>query len=58
MPLSQFVLMLWVFLMSTVQLGWWAVDMKLLGFIGLAAVVIFVLECVGVLGWRIPGRRV
>lgn len=55
--LSQFVLMLWVFLTTTVQMGWWAVDGKLIGFVGLAAVVIFVLECVGVVGWTLPGRK-
>ncbi len=54
--LSQFVLMLWVFLSATVQLGWWAVDGRLLGFIGLAAVVIFVLESVGVVGWTLRRR--
>jgi NADH:ubiquinone oxidoreductase subunit 3 (subunit A) len=58
MPLSYFVLMLWVFLTSTVQLGWWTVDNRLLGFIGLAAVVIFVLESLSVVTWRVPGRRV
>jgi NADH:ubiquinone oxidoreductase subunit 3 (subunit A) len=58
MPLSYFVLMLWVFLTSTVQLGWWTVDGRLLGFIGLAAVVIFVLESLSVVTWRVPGRRV
>ncbi len=54
--LSQFVLMLWVFLSATVQLGWWAVDGRLMGFIGLAAVVIFVLESVGVVGWTLRRR--
>ncbi len=52
MPLSYFVLMLWVFLVSTVQLGWWAVDGRLIGFIGVAAVIIFVLEQVSVIRWK------
>lgn len=51
MQLSYFVLMLWVFLTTTVQMGWWAVDSKLIGFVGLAAVVIFVLESLGVVAW-------
>lgn len=43
--LSMFVLMIWVFLVATTeQFKWWTVDPRLLGFIGVATVVIFVLE--------------
>ncbi len=57
MSLSQVVLMLWVFLMGTMQLGWWSVDGRLVGFIALAAVAIFVLESINVVSWRVPGRK-
>lgn len=44
MSLSQFVLILFVFLQSAVYLAWFAVDPKLLGLIGMAFVVIALLE--------------
>lgn len=44
MSLSIFVLGLYVFLQSAVYLAWFAVDPKLLGFVGLAFVIILVLE--------------
>ncbi len=45
MNLSTFVLALWVFLVSTsVQLAWFTVDVRLIGFVGLAFVVIALLE--------------
>jgi hypothetical protein len=50
--------MFWVFLTGTVQLAWWAVDGRLLGFIALASVVLFVLESLNIVSWRLPGRKV
>lgn len=57
MPLSYVIAMLWIFLMGTVQLEWWAVDIRLLGFIALAAVAIFALESVNVVRWQVPVRK-
>jgi hypothetical protein len=42
--LSTFILGLFVFLQSAVLLGWFAVDNKLLGFVGMAFVVVLVFE--------------
>lgn len=44
MSLSSFLLALFVFLQSAVYLAWFAVDPKLLGFVGMAFVVVFVIE--------------
>lgn len=44
MNLSLFILGLYVFLQSAVYLAWFAVDPKLLGFIGIAFVVVLILE--------------
>lgn len=44
MSLSLFILALWVFLQSAVTLGWFAVSAGLIGFVGIAFVVIVVLE--------------
>jgi len=57
MNLSYLILMFWVFLMGTAQLAWWAVDNRLLGFVALAAAVIFLLESLSVISWRIPVKR-
>lgn len=46
MSLSLFVLALWVFLQSYVQLGWGTVDAKLLGWVGILFVVVVVVEAV------------
>lgn len=48
MSLSTFVLGLYVFLQSAVYLAWFAVDAKLLGFVGIAFVVILIVEAL----WR------
>lgn len=51
MNLSLFVLGLYVFLQSAVYLAWFNVDPKLLGFIGIAFVIILIIETVlGVAG--------
>lgn len=42
--LSSFLLALFVFLQSAVYLTWFTVDPKLLGFIGIAFVVVFIIE--------------
>lgn len=42
--LSAFLLALYVFLQSAVYLAWFAVDNKLLGLVGMAFVVVFILE--------------
>lgn len=42
--LSSFLLALYVFLQSAVYLVWFAVDPKLLGLVGMAFVVVFILE--------------
>jgi hypothetical protein len=47
-----------LFLTGVTQFGWFTVDVRLLGFVALAAVVIFVLESLGVVTWRLPARRV
>lgn len=57
MSLSTFVLALFVFLQSAVLLGWFAVDAKLIGFVGIAFVVIAVLEGLGTINWSVPLRR-
>lgn len=44
MSLSLFVLGLFVFLQSAVYLAWFSVDPKFLGFVGMAFVVILVIE--------------
>lgn len=46
MSLSTFVLGLWVFLISSRSLEWFAVDQKLIGFVGIAYVVILVIEAI------------
>ena len=43
--LSSFLLALYVFLQSAVYLAWFAVDPKLLGFVGIAFVIVFLIEC-------------
>jgi hypothetical protein len=42
--LSSFLLALYVFLQSAVYLVWFAVDPKLLGFVGIAFVIVFIVE--------------
>ncbi len=44
MNLSMFLLGLYIFLQSAVYLAWFAVDPKLLGFVGIAFVVVLILE--------------
>lgn len=44
MNLSTFILGLFVFLQSAVYLAWFAVDPKLLGFVGIAFVIVVVVE--------------
>lgn len=48
MNLSQFLLGLYVFLQSAVYLTWFTVDPKLLGFVGIAFVVVLLIEAL----WR------
>jgi hypothetical protein len=57
MSLSTFILALFVFLQSAVLLGWFSVDSKLIGFVGIAFVVVLVLESLGTLSWSIPLHR-
>lgn len=44
MPLSMLLLALYVFLQSAVYLAWFAVDNKLLGLVGMAFVVVLLIE--------------
>lgn len=44
MSLSTFILALFVFLQSAVYLTWFAVDPKLLGFVGIAFVIVVTVE--------------
>lgn len=44
MSLSTFILGLYVFLQSAVYLSWFDVDAKLLGFVGIAFVVVLIIE--------------
>lgn len=44
MSLSLFVLALWVFLQSSVSLGWFTVDPKLIGAVGVFFVLVVVFE--------------
>lgn len=55
MSLSSFLLALFVFLQSAVYLAWFTVDPKLLGFVGLAFVVVFIVEVVLVATGRAVG---
>ena len=48
MNLSTFILALFVFLQSAVYLAWFSVDPKLLGFDGIAFVVVLIIEVL----WR------
>lgn len=48
MNLNLFILGLYVFLQSAVYLTWFAVDPKLLGFVGMAFVVVLIIEAL----WR------
>ncbi len=48
MSLSIFILGLYVFLQSAVYLSWFSVDAKLLGFVGIAFVVVLIIEAL----WR------
>lgn len=51
MPISLFVLALWVFLQSATVYNWFSVDTKLVAFIGIVFVVVVVVEAL--LGERI-----
>ena len=42
--LSSFLLALYVFLQSAVYLAWFSVDPKQLGFVGIAFVIVFLIE--------------
>ena len=46
MPFSLFVLALYIFLESSVALGWFAVDPKFIGFVGILFVVVVVFDAV------------
>lgn len=48
MSLSMFILGLYVFLQSSVLLDWFKVDPKLQGFVGMAFVVVLIIEAL----WR------
>lgn len=54
--LSLFILGLYVFLQSAVYLGWFSVDPKLLGFVGVAFVFVLILEALWhpITVWRRP----
>ncbi len=49
MSLSLFVLGLFVFLQSAVYLAWFAVDPKLVGLVGMAFVIILILEALAII---------
>lgn len=54
MSLSTILLALWVFLTATVQqLGWFTLDSKIIGWVGVAFVVVLVLEVLGVLHYNL-----
>lgn len=53
MYLSMFILGLYVFLQSAVSLVWFTVDPKLQGFVGIAFVVVLVIEAF----FAVKGRR-
>lgn len=57
MALSSFILALYIFLQSVVYLGWFSVDSKLIGFVGIAFVVVLILEALGTFNWSVPLRR-
>lgn len=44
MSLSTFILGLYVFLQAAVYLAWFAVDAKLLGFVGITFVIVLLIE--------------
>lgn len=44
MSLSTFILGLFIFLQSAVYLAWFKVDPKLLGFVGIAFVIVLIIE--------------
>lgn len=53
MALSTFILGLFVLLESSVRLGWFAVDPQFLGWVGIAFVVVLILEALrGPTFWR------
>lgn len=59
MSLSSFLLALYVFLQSAVYLTWFTVDPKLLGFVGMAFVVVFIIEVLlGHTGRPIGGYKI
>jgi hypothetical protein len=55
--MAMFILGLYVFLQSVVYLGWFSVDSKLIGFVGIAFVVVLILEALGTFNWSFPLRR-
>lgn len=58
MPLSLFVLALYVLLQSAPAFGWFTVDPKLTAFVGLAFVAAVVIETIlGARGYRWPWTR-
>lgn len=52
--LSLFVLTLWVFLQSGAGLGWFTVDSKLVGIVGMAFVIIVIVETIVGAAGKLP----
>lgn len=58
MSLSQMLLLIWVFLVATVQqLAWFALSSRLIGLIGLAYVIVYLLEVAGIITLNLPLAR-
>lgn len=57
MSLSTLLLTLFVLFQALAYLGWYSVGAKILGVIGLAYVIVLVLELLGVLRLNLPLRR-
>ena len=56
MPLSQLLLLLWVFLLSSTALGWFTVSVLVIGWVGVLYVAIYILEALGVITLNLPLR--
>lgn len=57
MSLSTILLALFVLLQSLGLLGWYAVSSRVLGFVGLAYVVILLLEVAGIWHWGVRTHK-
>lgn len=56
MNLSPHILALWVFLVASVtQLGWFGIDLRFIGFVGVVYVIVWMFEAAK--GSLLPARR-